>query len=154
MDSYYVFEYVGEDIPDVLFNDIWDDSLRLLGYSLAAALPGEQFQEIPAELPAGTVLRVILYWDVVADMGQNYTVFVHALNEQGNLLGQHDSWPADQHRPTSILAVGDKVRDVHYLTINEPVSTDSLTLRMGLYESIGGKTLTNSAGQLFTEIAP
>jgi len=107
---------------------------------------------MPEELPAGTVVRVSLYWDVLAEMGQNYTVFVHALDQQGGLVGQHDSWPADTHRPTSILAVGDQVRDVHYLTISQPVAKNDLSLRIGLYESIGGKTLLNSEDQSFSDL--
>lgn len=152
LDSFYVFEHVGKDVPEVQSSDIWDGAIKLAGYSLTAAAPGEEFLVIPADLPAGTVVRVVLYWDVLADMGQNYTVFVHALDQQGNLLGQHDSWPADTHRPTSVLAVGDQVRDVHYLTISKPVTRDELSLRIGLYESIGGKSLFNSANQPFTEI--
>jgi len=99
-------------------------------------------------------LRVVLYWDVLAEMGQNYTVFVHALDLQENILGQHDSWPADTHRPTSVLAVGDKVRDVHYLTITEPITIDDLSLRIGLYESTSGKILLNAAEQPYTQILP
>ena len=154
LDSFYVFEHVGEDVPEVQIDDKWDEALRLKGYSLAAAPPEEQFQDVPTELPAGSVLRVVLYWDVLAEMGQNYTVFVHALDLQENILGQHDSWPADTHRPTSVLAVGDKVRDVHYLTITEPITIDDLSLRIGLYESTGGKILLNAAEQPYTQILP
>lgn len=150
-DSFYLFEFVGEDKPDNVLDEIWDDSLHLYGYSLAAALPGQEFSPLPEEIPAGTILRVTLYWDVQAEMGQNYTVFVHALNLQGQVVGQHDSWPADTHRPTSVLNTGEKVRDVHYLTVGEPINREELSLRIGLYEAIGGKTIFASQDQPFIQ---
>ncbi|MCA9949637.1 MAG: DUF2079 domain-containing protein [Anaerolineales bacterium] len=139
--SLYVFEYVETAVPAVAVNETWGDSFTLQGYSIAAALPDEIYTADLEELPAGSTLRVALNWQVTAEMGQNYTVFVHAVTPDGRVVAQHDSWPADTHRPTSVLPAGEKVRDVHYLTLMEAASLDDLSFRVGLYEATTGEKL-------------
>ena len=148
-DSLYMFKYAGQVEPEISLEEIWGDAIRLNGYSVSAAQPGEVFRDDQQDLPSGTTLRVELYWDVLEEMEANYTVFVHALSTDEKSIGQHDSWPADTHRPTSVLAVGEKVRDVHYLTLSEAVATQDMTLRIGLYESISGESLLDSKERPF-----
>ena len=149
LDSLFVFEYVGDVEPDNRHEETWAEAIRLNGYDVHVASPGEPFQHETEMLPAGTVLRVALYWEVLREMNQNYTVFVHALVDDENVIGQHDSWPADSHRPTSVLAEGEKIRDVHYLTLEEPVSLDDLALRIGWYESNSGESILDSQDRSF-----
>ena len=144
VDSLYIFEYAGEVEPDFSYEETWGETVRLNGYDVDSALPGEPFQNKRQELPAGTILRVALYWELLAEMDQNYTVFVHAVTGDGRVIGQHDSWPADTHRPTSVLPAGEKIRDIHYLTLEEPVALDELTLRVGIYDSSSGESLLDS----------
>jgi uncharacterized membrane protein len=152
LDSLFIFEYTGDVEPDILYKETWAEALQLKGYDVQAAPPGEPYQDKLQELPAGTILRVALYWDILAEMDQNYTVFVHALPNEENVIGQHDSWPADSHRPTSVLAVGEKIRDIHYLTLEEAVNLDDLSLRIGLYESNTGESLADSQGRPFIHL--
>ena len=86
-----------------------------------------------------------LFWRVEQSVGQNYSVFVHLLSPDGRLLAQHDDWPADAHRPTSVLPPGTVVRDVHYLDV--PEETLDAVLRVGLYEGITGDRLLLQDGQ-------
>ena len=137
IDSFYLFEFVGADAPQQPLEALYGDALRLQGISTAAALPQAAFRDDARELLAGSTLRVALYWEVVAPMEQNYTAFVHAAAPDGRTLAQHDSWPADTHRPTSVLPAGEQFRDVHYLTFAEPVNLDDLQLRIGLYDANG-----------------
>jgi hypothetical protein len=85
-------------------------------------------------------------------MSQNYTVFVHLLGGDGRVLGQHDSWPADGHRPTSVLAPGTLIRDVHYLRLAESLTVNDAALRVGLYESSTGQALSTDDGQEFVVV--
>jgi hypothetical protein len=143
IDSYYAFKYVGEAVPHQEVPGTWPDRMQLRGVSTAIAMPGEAFESVEGVheplLPAGTTLRVELFWEVLGEMDQNYTVFVHALDANGALIGQHDGWPADAHRPTSVLPVGETFRDVHYLTLNEAAVLSEITLQVGLYEAVSGE---------------
>lgn len=136
-ETLYVFRYVGDVEPQVALQADFGESLRLEGYSVTAAPPGEPYLPGLDALPVGTTLRVELLWETLGSLNQNYTVFVHALDGNGRMLGQHDSWPADAHRPTSVLSVGERVRDVHYLTLSEPVAREDIMLRVGLYAPDG-----------------
>jgi uncharacterized membrane protein len=144
--SMYVFRYAGEVLPDIVRRDQWDESLALLGYSVAAAPAEEGFAPIQGELPAGTAVRLALFWRVDEPVGQNYTVFVHLMGEDGHMLAQHDTWPADAHRPTSVLSSGDVIRDVHYLDVPEVIPVTAF-VRVGLYEGISGRRLLLPDGQ-------
>jgi uncharacterized membrane protein len=138
IDSLYVFRYAGSVSPAVAREDRWGEALTLTGYEVAAAPPGEAFGPVEGELPAGATVCVSLFWRVEQPIEQNYSVFVHLVSADGRLLAQHDGWPADAHRPTSVLLPGAVVRDVHYLDVGEAVSTDAV-LRIGLYESMTGE---------------
>lgn len=144
--SMYIFRYADKVSPDVARADQWSESLTLVGYSVAAAPSGEEFGPIVSDLPAGTTVRLALFWRVDEPMGQNYTVFVHLLGEDGRVLAQHDAWPADAHRPTSVLSSGDVIRDVHYLEVSDPVPSHA-ALRVGLYEGATGERLLLHDGQ-------
>ena len=139
--SLFVFRRAGRVEPSTSRSDQFADSLTLQGFSAALARPGKGFEPLPSEFPAGSTLRISLFWHVDRSMDQNYTVFVHALDKSGALLDQHDSWPADAHRPTSVLSAGTVFRDVHYLTLPRE-APDGLTLRVGLYDGEGNPLVT------------
>lgn len=140
--SLYIFRNEGNVSPEQKSRKRWGDLLTLTGYSVAVAPPGEPFRPLSGEpLPTGSTMRVSLFWRVDETADRNYTVFVHALSGDGQLLAQHDSWPADAHRPTSVLPPETVFRDVHYLTLPQGASGE-VTLRVGLYDEEGTRLLT------------
>jgi len=151
--SLFVFRHAGRVEPSTERSDQFGDSLTLQGFSTALARPGEAFGPLPTEVPAASTLRVSLFWRVDEPVGRNYTVFVHALDENGAVLDQHDSWPADSHRPTSVLTTGTVFRDVHYLTLPHRVP-NGLTLRVGLYDGEETPLLTHEDHAFVTLSVP
>jgi hypothetical protein len=151
--SLYIFRNEGRVLPEWRSQEQWGDLLTLMGYNLAVAPPGEPFGPLPdGPLPAGSTMRVSLFWRVDETADRNYTVFVHALNGDGQLLAQHDSWPADAHRPTSVLPPETVFRDVHYLTFPQGASGE-VTLRVGLYNEEGTR-LPTGEGRDFAILSP
>lgn len=144
--SLFVFRYAGRVLPDAPRDDRWGEALRLTGYSVTAAVSGEAFGPVPDALSPGATIRLCLFWRVERLIPQNYSVFVHLVSADGRLLAQHDGWPADAHRPTSVLPVGSVVRDVHYLSAAEEVPADA-TMRVGLYESTTGRPWPVESGE-------
>ncbi|MCZ7668171.1 MAG: hypothetical protein M5U34_13770 [Chloroflexi bacterium] len=49
-------------------------------------------------------LLIHLWWQATADVTQDYTIFIHVLDENGNLIAQSDATPAQGSSPTSHLA--------------------------------------------------
>lgn len=150
--SLYIFRNGGKVSPERKSGERWGEVLTLMGYSVALAPPGEAFAPLSSALPAGSTMRVSLFWRVDETADRNYTVFVHALSGDGQLLAQHDSWPADAHRPTSVLPSETVFRDVHYLTLPQGASGE-VTLRVGLYDEEGTR-LPTEEGRDFAILSP
>ncbi len=66
-------------------------------------------------VPETTGTQVILCWNSLRPLSQDLHVFVHLYDETGNLLQAGDSPPIEGAFPTSLWAVGDLVRDPHFL---------------------------------------
>jgi len=83
----------------------------------------------------GLTLPLTLYWQGVAAMEEDYTVFVHVFDEDGNLLGQDDSQPVGGHYPTTLWEEGRIVEDTHFANISVVVSPGHHRLRIvvGMY---------------------
>jgi hypothetical protein len=100
-----------------------DSAIRLLGYDL------ERQQE------AGkTTMQLGLYWQAEQAPDADYTVYVHLVDEDGQLLGQQDGPPRDGAYPTSWWLPGEVVVDQHTVRLDEP-GTGSEQLKIGMYDS-------------------
>ncbi len=75
-----------------------------------------------------------LYWRGMAAPDRNYTVFVHAMNVQGGLVGQSDQ---PMHYPTSLWDPGEQVIDVHTV----PDLSEAASIQIGLYDPTTGVRL-------------
>ncbi|MEZ4592902.1 MAG: glycosyltransferase family 39 protein [Chloroflexota bacterium] len=131
---------------DVLVNETLGDSAVLLGYSLSQT-----------EFAGDEALSVTLVWRA-ADLpfSSNYAVFVHLLDEAGNLIGQHDSLPVNGSRPTMGWLPGEYLVDVHEVALRDPAFTGRANLVVGLYDPVTGTRLLAGNGRdaipLSTEI--
>jgi 4-amino-4-deoxy-L-arabinose transferase-like glycosyltransferase len=99
---------------------------------------GEAFSLAGAQTERdGEDLLVTLWWRAEQPGSHDYTIFVHALDEQGHLLTQSDRSPAAGASPTSIWQTGDVIRDVHRL----PGAARSAGLLVGAYDPLSGQRL-------------
>ena len=148
VDEFYLMRRTDALVPEVPRHDTWSDMLTLTGYTALTATPDGPFH-LTTAAPGETTARVALIWQAEQAMTLNYTAFVHVLDGGGQLLAQHDSWPADTSRPTSVLSPGTTIRDTHTLTWTAPVPLDRISLRIGLYDSETGIPLTLPDGEPF-----
>ncbi len=148
VDEFYLFQHVGEAQPAALRHDTWSDAMTLVGYTVVTDGEGNAFQRTTAP-PGESAARIELYWQAEREMDRNYTAFVHLLDGSGDLLAQHDSWPADSHRPTTVLSQGARIRDTHTLTWTQHALPETLFLRIGLYDSESQTPLSLPNGDPF-----
>ncbi len=99
------------------------DRVELAGYDLSTA-----------------PLTVTLYWRVLAEMDDDYTVFVHLLDGDGALLGQGDGPPLNGDYPTSYWAPGELLADTHAAPLQDDPPTGARLL-VGLYRPADGARL-------------
>jgi len=82
----------------------------------------------------GDTLNVTLFWRASAAMGYDYTVFVHLLDANGNVVAQHDGQPTWQLPiPTSTWQPGETLRDRHPILLPADLPPGEYRLRVGVY---------------------
>lgn len=110
------------------------------------AIPEENATESPpppctsAPLLSG-VCSLSLVWRAEAETATSYHVFVHLVDESGNILAQADGVPVNWARPTTGWLPGEYVVDTHALTIPADLSPGPLSIRVGLYDPDIGRRL-------------
>ena len=93
------------------------------------------------------ILRVILYWQARTAPAEDYTVFVHLLDAEGQLVGQHDGQPVGGDYPTSFWDEGETVKDEHTVAVPADAQMRELSLRIGMYRSDTGQRLSLTDAQ-------
>jgi 4-amino-4-deoxy-L-arabinose transferase-like glycosyltransferase len=108
---------------DVTFGE----RIRLLGYQIERAETSEQRN-----------VTITFYWQAVQHPELDYSVFVHVINEAGELITQGDAGlGSDQNCPTSAWWVGDIVPSQHTLTL----PPGDYEIRVGVYFWADGSRL-------------
>jgi hypothetical protein len=98
-----------------------DKRIELIGYDVSNGPPS-----------SGEPLAVTLYWRVQAEMDEDYTVFVHLLDESGTLHAQGDGPPLDNDYPTKFWSPGEVLADTHIVTLKDDPPANAHLL-IGLY---------------------
>ncbi len=107
---------------------IWNEQIALLGHCRADDI-----------LSLGQIARIDLLWGPTAPVHDRYKVFIHLVNSQGAVVGQHDGEP---ERPTDAWQPGDQVVDRHGLLLPLDLPSGLYTIVVGLYPAAGGDRLT------------
>ncbi|MDY7041558.1 MAG: glycosyltransferase family 39 protein [Chloroflexota bacterium] len=104
----------------VSFN--FGDKMKLVGYNLdrRVTLPGE-------------TLHLTLYWECLAEMDEDYSVFTHVLGEQNSIWAQMDSVPQRGAAPTSGWTVGQIIEDNYDLAVRQDTPPAVYDVEIGVY---------------------
>ena len=108
---------------------------RLVGYDLASA-----------ETWPGGALDLTLHWQALTSTDRPYTVFVHLLDEAGNIKGYGDSEPGGGAYPTTGWLQGEYLADRHTVTLAPDTPAGTYRLAVGLYDPATGERLKTPAG--------
>ncbi|GIK40580.1 MAG: hypothetical protein BroJett011_44130 [Chloroflexota bacterium] len=96
--------------------------VRLTGYTVE-----------PVQPAPGARIRLTLYWQALAPLPHDYTVFVHLRRPGGNTVAQADHRPLDSLYPTSLWPAGETIRESSYLPLPGDLLPGSYELWVGLY---------------------
>ncbi len=103
--------------------------VQLLGYKLESGFrPGDN-------------LHLTLFWEAVAELDEDYTVFVHLMDVEGRVWRQKDSQPASGFYPTTSWEKGEIVRDQYDVAIPAEAPPGDYRLEVGLYRAETGERL-------------
>lgn len=117
-----------DNTPDPLYATRYefDNAISLRGYDVTLS-------------PDETNMQVVLYWQAFASPAVDWTVFIHLLDDEGQLVTQHDAQPAAGNYPTDWWQPGDQVTDTHTLTLPDSKNLSGYTLQVGLYNLLNGQ---------------
>ncbi len=110
----------GTSLPSGATN--FEDKIALLSIDLPARV-----------LEPGGSLPVVLQWQGLAEMSENYTVFLQLLDAQDRLVGQVDAWPRQGTFPTSEWPPGEQVQDPYEIRLDSNLPPGDYRLQVGLY---------------------
>jgi len=116
-----------------------DQGIQLKGYESRLS------QNQPPGSPSS--LGVYMYWQAERAGTARYKVFVHVVNAQGKLVGQHDGEPQIGAYPTDAWKAGETVCDFHYVSFDKLLPPGTYSIRVGLYnEETGQRVRVTRAG--------
>jgi uncharacterized membrane protein len=112
---------IGEQdfVPAQLVEANFDRQISLLGYDTSLSQ---------------NELTVTLQWQAQTQIDLDYSVFIHLVDANGNLVAQHDGQPWwEVTIPTSTWQPGEKLRDRHPIALPADLPPGTYYLRAGLY---------------------
>jgi len=120
----------------------------------AAQWPGITLERsaASAHVRPGGVAAIKLTWRVAAPVSRNYKVFVHVMQPDGFVIGQHDAAPLNDLRPFPTLPVGELVEDRHGVALPTN-AVEPLRIVVGLYDPETGERLRTLDGRDAVEIS-
>jgi hypothetical protein len=127
--SYTFAENVGLAAADQAWGE---GAIRLAGYGVERSAVGW--------------LNVRLRWEAAGEVGADYAVFVHLLDENGALIAQHDGLPLNGYAPTRTWGTGDVIDDRHSVPLPPDLPAGSYRLTAGLYDPLTGERLPLAGG--------
>jgi hypothetical protein len=120
------------DIPPIAYplTATLGSDVLLLGYDLSSesAAPGD-------------TLTLTLFWQALAEMEEDYTVFTHLLAPDGSTTAQRDNHPVQGTYPTSLWTDGQIVTDVYELVLGSDAPLGPHRLEVGMYAAETGDRL-------------
>ncbi len=110
--------YVPEATPPVDLSATLGDAIQLLGYGL---------------MPTENGVKLDLYWRSLKPVDQDFDIFIHVLDGQGQLTAQEDLQPYNGLAATHVWQPGDIVKSAHQLPIAPDVMAAGYTIQTGMY---------------------
>lgn len=123
-DVRFVTYSVSPEEPEMVYRDnlIFENGIRLIGHSLSEE-----------EVAAGDILQLTLFWSPSKNLDQRYKVFLHFLDEEGEIVAQRDSEPGGGLALTTTWQPGETVVDNHGLVLPDDLNSGIYSLYVGLY---------------------
>jgi hypothetical protein len=106
------------------------DQVEFHGYSLESA-----------QVEAGGLLRLTLYWRTRQRMTVSYTVFTHLLSKDGSIWGQKDNIPMKGTYPTTGWVEGEVIADEYEIAVNSDAPPGDYQIEVGMYDAATGQRL-------------
>jgi hypothetical protein len=119
------------DLPDLgsSVDAQWNEGARLAKLAL------------PLSVQQGESADIILIWQAAGPTSRNWKVYLHLLDDAGNIRAQVDGYPAGGGAPANSWSAGEVIIDTQMLSIPADLPPSEYRLRVGLYDAATGERL-------------
>lgn len=107
---------------------------------------------IVGPLRHGATVRLHLTWQALRQVNHDYTVFVHAIHEDGNVYARQDSKPQEGASPTIRWQAGQVISDTHTIQIDVDGPREGYHIELGLYVAATGRRALTDTGLDFVRV--
>ena len=125
--------YVRTGATDLSLESITHNVERPVDIRLDGGLSLIRFALSQGAVYPGDVLIVTLTWRAQTNIMQDYKVFVHLMDPEGQLVAQHDAEPDHWRWSTSQWSPGVSVRDAHPVLIPPDLPPGTYHIQVGMY---------------------
>jgi hypothetical protein len=136
----YTTGLAAADAPEPPPGDVRVGGTRLTGIAI-----GQPEQKTPQlglrsahEFKPGDVLGLRTFWSVEQPFSQDFFIFVHVLDANGNRVAQRDTPPWQGRFPTSSWRAGTLVVDVNDVALSDGLAPGEYTIAIGMFDPAGG----------------
>jgi hypothetical protein len=98
----------------------------------------------------GEPICLELQWSTNTQLPTDYTVFVHVLDQNGQLVAQSDLQPGGGYTPTSSWPIGQPITDRHGVILPPTLSPGTYQIAIGLYGSDGARLKASDGSDSIT----
>ena len=112
-------------LADQALDVSFTEGVRLVGYDMA-----------PVTVSPGESMKVTLYWEAEQALLNNYTIFVHLIDSNGNQVANGDGPPVSGDYPTYLWQEGDIIIDKHTLILPADLPPGDYEVAVGLYDPV------------------
>jgi hypothetical protein len=114
--------------PRVPIDAMWGDQVALSAYRLD-------------HFVSGGLAHVVMWWRTLRRPDQDYSVFVHLLDAQGEMIKQSDKLPLSDFYPMRAWPLNTEQRDDYPIYIRPQANLEGAWLAIGLYDRQTGDRL-------------
>ena len=135
--------------PDLLTEQEVNALSRRLGTTFGGMVRLLGYEVEEGEVAPGDHVTVTLNWESLAQMREDYSVFVHLVAANDLIIGQRDMYPGQGNYPTTLWKPGDRIADTYVVSVSPTALTPAeAEVRVGLYSLSTGARLgaTDAAG--------
>jgi hypothetical protein len=122
-------------------------SMHDLNYRLGSDIALIGYKIAKRELNPEDTLTLTLYWHALAELDQDYTIFVHILDPSGQNVVGRDNTPCQNTCPTTDWQVGRLVEDTHLVHLPPDMPAGEYQVTLGMYYAPTGERLPISRPQ-------
>jgi hypothetical protein len=128
------FEQQGREVVEITPAELDQLPTNPVKANLGGKMELRGYDVSPGVGQAGDDLELTLHWRALEPMDRDYTIFVHLIGPDGQLVAQHDGQPWwEVSLPTSTWTPGEELQDRHLLKLPPDTPPGTYSLRVGAY---------------------